>query len=60
MSAARQSVIDSQDAAVLVAMVRTFAFVSVVFTPVGGAILAAVVGFYLLYVQRYELKYIPR
>jgi hypothetical protein len=51
---------DSEDAAVLVTMLSSFAIGSVVFTPVGGAILALVLGFYVMYVRQYELKYIPR
>ena len=30
------------------------------YTPVGGAILALVLGFYVMSVRQYELKYIPR
>ncbi|MDS0260183.1 hypothetical protein NDI56_12335 [Haloarcula sp. S1CR25-12] len=44
----------------LVTMLGTFAVGSLVFTPVGGAILALILGFYVMYVRQYELKYIPR
>jgi len=51
---------DREDAAVLLAMAGAFTVGTVVFEPVGGAILAFVVGFYVMYVRRYEHKYIPR
>jgi len=51
---------DREDIAVLVAMVGAFTVGSVVFEPVGGAILALILGFYVMYVRRYEHKYIPR